>query len=149
MNLTPLKMTVAGLLLVAVGGCSSSKPKPDPLIKACPERVISVVQANQSFLEQVVRGSTPAKDLTKLKGLKRKATLVRNGEEMGVAFYQTGIPGCPWVMSRESLTPVVVQNGVIMAVGTTAVQDMTAKGWSLKEAAWPWQRYDFGYLPQK
>jgi hypothetical protein len=49
----------------------------------------------------------------------------------------------------ESLTPVVVKDGVIVAVGTPAVKDMAAHGWTLKEAAWPWQRYDFGYIPMK
>lgn len=137
------------LTMLAVVGCSSDKPKPDPLIAACPERTVSMVQANQSFLGQVVSGETPAKGLKALKGLKRKATLERNGDEMGVAFYQTGVPGCPWVMSTESLTPVVIKDGVIVAVGTVAVKEMMAKGWKIKDAAWPWQRYDFGYLPQK
>lgn len=133
-----------------VAGCSSDKPIPDPAIAACPEARVSLVQDNQRFLDTVKVGETKASKLSDLEGLRRKATLVKSGEKpMDVWFYQTGLPGCPWAMSVESLTPVVIKDKVIVAYGTQSVKDMTAHGWVLKEATWPWQRYDFGYLPRE
>lgn len=135
------------VMMVALAGCS--KPAPDPNIAACPERTILILQKNQAFMENVKAGETSAKDLKKLKGLTRKATLEKGGESMKVSFYQTGLPRCPWVLARESQTPVVIKDDVIQSVGGQALKDLTAKGWVLKESTWPWQRYDFGYLPVK
>lgn len=148
MNKIPFVFIGLGLMMA---GCSHDEPLPDPAIAACPEKVVRVAQANELFFEQKVKvGATRASKLDDLDGLKRVATLVKDGApSMEVRFYQTGIPRCPWVMAKDSLTPAVIKDGVIVAYGVDSVHDMTSKGWRLKEAAWPWQSYEFGYLPYK
>ena len=135
------------IAVTLLAGCG--KPPVDPNIAACPEKVISMIQDNQRFMESIKVGETSSDALRPLKGLKRKATLVRGGDSVRVFFYQTGLPQCQWMMSSESLTPVLVQDGVIIAFGSQTVRGMAAKGWVLKEATWPWQRYDYGYIPIK
>ena len=142
-----MKKLILSMMLVVLAGCG--KPPVDPNIAACPEKTILVLQQNQRFMESIKVGTTSAADLKSLKGLKREATLVRRGESMDVLFYQTGLPRCPWLVWGESLTPVVVNNGIIVAFGGQTVRDMAAQGWEIKEAKWPWQRYDFGYIPVK
>ena len=140
----PLMMTV-----VLLAGCGN-KPIPDPNIKLCPEKTISMLQDNQAFISAAVPNQTPVSAFKKQRGLVRKASLEKAGESsMSVLFYQTGLPQCSWIVSSETLTPVVIRDGVVFTIGGQALKDLTAKGWVIKEATWPWQRYDFGYLPQK
>lgn len=144
-----MKKLVLLMVVLAVAGCSK-KPAPDPNIALCPEKTVKVMQDNQAFFSKVVPGETRISGMKKMQGLVRKATLEKPGEEsVGVLFYQTSLPRCPWMVWGESLTPVMVRDGVIVSLGSTTLKDMTAHGWVLKEATWPWQRYDFGYLPQK
>lgn len=142
-------LMVCGLAAMAAGGCGQKKMT-DPVAVRCPEKTVRMLQINQRFVDSVVPGETPVKGLKKLKGIRRWAVLEKPGEApLDVAFLQTGLPTCPWVVASESLTPLVVKDGVIVKLGTQRVRDMAAEGWVIKGAAWPWQRYDFGYIPTR
>ncbi len=136
------------LTAVLVSGCGGRAPV-DPNIALCPAKTIAVIQTNQHALGEIVPGKTSADALKGLNGVARTATLEKSGESLPVIFYQTGLPKCPWMSGVETLTPVVVKDGVIVAKGAQMVADMTHSGWTIREAAWPWQRYEFGYLPSK
>lgn len=137
------------LTALVFAGCGK-KPEPDPNIALCPEATIRVLQANQKFFDTVEPGKTAASELSGLHGMVRKATLELPGSpSMGVLFYETNLPRCPWLVNYESLTPVVIRDGMIEAIGTNGVKRYTDKGWKLQEAAWPWQSYSFGYIPQE
>lgn len=142
------KLMLIALLAAAVTGCGG-KPPPDPAIALCPARTIAVLQKNQTVLAAVVPGESPASTVKGLRGVARHATLDRGGEAMGVVFFQTGLPKCPWLRGQDALTPVVIKDDVIVAKGHDMLTDLTHKGWVIREATWPWQRYEFGYLPQK
>lgn len=139
----PLTLLALVTLLAACG----SKPKPDPAIALCPAKAIQIIQKNQMALSGVEAGQTPVEDLKGLRGVARTASLEKGGEALPVIFYQTGLPKCPWMQGQDALTPVVVRDGVVVAKGTQMVTEMTHSGWSFKDATWPWQRYEFGYLP--
>lgn len=144
------KILLLMVCLAVVAGCSRAKPKIDPAIAACPERTLRMLQDNQRYFETLEKGEQPVESLRKVKGFVREATLVKlNEEPMKVLFYQTGLPTCAWLVYKEVYTPVVIRDRTIVAVGSEQVKELTAHGWALQEAAWPWQRYDFGYIPPK
>lgn len=146
-----MKTIILFVVCVAICGCAPKYKAPkDTTAAMCPEKTIAMMQQNTQFFETVVPGRTSAEPLRRLKGLKRKASMDKPGEApMDIVFYQTGLPTCAWNVYTEALTPVVVKNGTIMAVGSDQVKELTAHGWVIKEAAWPWQRYDFGYVPPR
>lgn len=142
------------LLVAAVGvALAACGRKPDPMDLVCPPKAVRAVQASQKFFEGVEPGKTTVRDLrTVRRTLARRATLARAGDApVQVWFYQANIPGCPWVAASAEQTymPVVISGKVVTAYGMDAVRDMLDNGWAVKEASWPWQRYDFGYLPAK
>lgn len=141
-----LRTTLAMALLVAVAGCS----KPDPLDLKCPKTSVKITDANHTFMTRVDPGYTSAKPLNKLKGMVRQATLDKAGEApLKVAFFQTAVRGCPWQVAQPAITPVVVKDGVIVSVGSDMLQGMIDDGWKIREAAWPWNNYRFGYIPAR
>lgn len=144
-----MKKLIALTLMAATVAACGNKPVPDPAIAACPAKTLKVLQKNQEVLKDVVPGESPVGAVKDLRGMVRQATLEKGGDSMGVAFYQTGLPKCPWLVADEMLTPVVVKNGTIVAKGGRMLTDLTHSGWVITEAAWPWQRYEFGYLPNK
>lgn len=141
------------MMAVAVAGCSSSADKLErqAALAKCPPEAVHVVRDNQIFLDQgIVLGKTPSSELSKRKGIYRYSKVTRDGVSMDAVFLVTNMKTCGWVTSGwDSLTPVMVQDGVIVGVGSQTLRDMTAEGWVIKDATWPWQRYDFGYLPRR
>lgn len=136
----------------AVASCSSSSSQlREAELAKCPPKAVQVVRDNQMFLEQGVElHKTPAGALGKRKGIYRTATVSRDGVTMDAVFLVTNMKSCSWVASGwDSLTPVLVQDGVIVGMGSETLRNMTGEGWVIKESAWPWQRYDFGYLPRR
>lgn len=132
-----------------LAGCSSGD-EAKLTDAACPQRAVQVALDNQTFLShEVVVGQTSSQTLKRRKGVYRKATLEREGQYRDAVFLVTGVQGCKWLPGSSLLTPVVVQDGVIVATGSQTLRDMTAQGWKIREAVWPWQSYDFGYLPKK
>lgn len=144
-----MKQTALLALVAMTTAACGGKPPPDPAIAVCPAKTIQIIQANQLALRTVEPGQTAVEHLNGMRGVNRSATLEKNGETLPVVFYQTGLPKCPWMAGQETMTPVVVRDGVIVAMGSQMLVDMTHSGWVIKEATWPWQRYDFGYLPIK
>ena len=141
-------LVLCGVVGVLAGCNSGDEAKlTDP---KCPQRAVQVALENQTFLShEVVVGETSSKILKSRKGVYRKAVLEREGQTRDAVFLVTGVQGCKWLPGSSLLTPVVVQDGVIVATGSQALRDMTAQGWKIREAVWPWQNYDFGYLPKK
>lgn len=144
-----MKKLIVIVTLALVATACSKKPEPDPVIALCPARTVQILQKNQLVLDGVEAGKSPASAIKNLRGVVRKATLEKGGDSMGVVFFQTGLPKCPWLQGQEAVTPVVVRDGVVMAKGSQMLTDLTHGGWVITEAAWPWQRYGFGYLPSK
>ncbi len=147
-----LRLFVCGMAVALVGcGSSQKELQREAELAKCPPEAVQVVRANQIFLEQEVElFKTPAKELSKRKGIYRAATVSREGVTQDAVFLVTNMKSCAWVASGwDSLTPVMVQDGVIVGVGSQTLRDMTGQGWVIKESTWPWQRYDFGYLPKK
>lgn len=142
------KLTAAGLMagVALLAACS----KPAPLELMCPAGAVRVAEANRTFLNRVEMGETSAKPLNGLDGLLRKATLDKDGKPpLRVAFFQTGVVGCPWHVGQPTITPVVIRDGVIVAVGSLMLNGMIDEGWQIREAEWPWNDYHFGYLPPR
>lgn len=134
-------------LVAALAACGG---KPDPLVARCPARAVQMADRNQTFLTRVEMGETSAKPLNGLGGLVRQATLDRPGQApLKVAFFQTGVLGCPWQVNQPMITPVVIKDGVIVAVGSQMLQGMIDDGWQIREATWPWNDYQFGYIPPR
>lgn len=147
-----MRLALMGLALVASGcGSSADKLEREAALAKCPPEAVKVVRENQMFLEQSVAvGQTSERELYRRKGIYRYAKVSRDGVSMDAVFLVTNMKGCGWVASGwDTLTPVLVQDDVIVGVGTQTLRDMTAQGWVIKDAVWPWQRYDFGYLPRK
>lgn len=144
MKITALSLVCAAAILAGCGGT------PDPVAVACKPRDVKVANANQHFVSTLEEERTPATVLLKKKGVVRKATLDKPGENpLRVLFFQTGVTGCPWLAANDASTPVVIKDGFIYRVGNQRLRDLTDDGWTLREAAWPWQDYNFGYLPAK
>lgn len=144
-----MKRIVFCSVAVVLAACSSGD-KAKLVDPACPERAVQVALENQTFLtNEVVVNETSSKLLKKRKGIYRKAVLERDGQKRDAVFLVTGVQGCKWLPGANLLTPVVVQDGVIIATGSQPLRDMTAQGWKIRDAVWPWQSYDFGYLPKK
>ncbi len=136
----------------ALASCSGAdKIRREAELAKCPPEAVHVVRDNQIFLEQGIElHKTPASALSSRKGIYRTATVKRDGVTMDAVFLVTNMKSCGWVTSGwDSLTPVLVQDGVIVGVGSQTLRDMTGEGWVIKESVWPWQRYDFGYLPRR
>ncbi|TKW60505.1 MAG: hypothetical protein DI628_06270 [Blastochloris viridis] len=140
---------IAGL--VTACGSSAAKAQREAELAKCPPEAVQVVRDNQMFLDQGIELSkTPARALSGRKGIYRTATVKRDGVTMDAVFLVTNMKSCGWVTSGwDSLTPVLVQDGVIVGVGAQTLRDMTGQGWVIKESKWPWQSYDFGYLPRR
>lgn len=137
-------LALAGLALASCGG------KPDPLDVMCPADAVRVADKNQTFFSRVEMGQTSAKPLNGLSGMVRQVTLERAGQTpMKVAFFKTAVQGCPWQSGQATITPVVIKDGVIMAVGSVMLQNLIDDGWAIREATWPWNDYQFGYIPPR
>jgi len=134
--------------LVAVAGCSSEPKIKDPNLAKCPVKEVRMVQANQKAVEQLKMGEAVAPVLDGLGGPSKKATLTKEGEQAyWVGFYQTALPECGWLTYTDTFTPVMVRGGMVEGVGKNDLTFKLEHGWMLQEAAWPWQGYDYGYLP--
>jgi hypothetical protein len=146
--MTMTRFAFAVLLGASVlAGCGGT---PDPNAAKCPPKAVKTAADNRYFLDGLEEGRTPAIALLKKKGVARKATLEKPGENpLRVVFFQTGVPGCSWMASRSVTTAVVLKDGFVYRIGNERLRDMTDDGWHVREAAWPWQNYDFGYLPAK
>jgi hypothetical protein len=151
--------TIAFTLCLAVyillSACSSSdKEELDAANlaaeKQCPRALVQIALADQRKFALIVDGVTREAELDDMPGLVRRATLVKAGEaNITIHLYQMGVAGCNWVAADNVTEPVMLRDGVVIAHGMAAMDAMTEKGWRIKEAAWPWQRYKFSYVPSR
>lgn len=141
-------MAAAGAL--ALAGCSS-KPKEIDYSRVCPTKMTQQILANQQAFTMVEVGKTRFADLKGLGAPARKATLIHFGENDKVLLlYPTELASCPFMLPGATYTPVVLDDaGVIIGLGMQDMRDFHAKGWKVQEASWPWQDYNYAYLPRK
>lgn len=118
----------------------------------CPVKSVRTALENQDALANVQVGVTSWKDIKALRRPVRRVPLLHPGAlDLTVAFYQTGVPGCPLLQPAQAVyVPVVIdQRGIILGYGLQTMEDLHAQGWLLGGTAWQWQAYNYAYLPLK
>lgn len=140
-------LAACGVALSACWGSFMETPEAD---RVCPPATIQHAMQSQRLLAQVQDGVTTTKALRAAGDPLKKATLIKTGEEpLQLWLYRTGVAGCKWLLAEHLAEPVVLRDGIVIAHGAESFSAMTAKGWRIKEAQWPWQKYDFGYIPYR
>lgn len=144
---------LAAALLAA--GCSSAKPiniSSADYGAVCSADGIRTAQDNLDALGHIQVGVTSWKDIRELRRPVRRVPLIHPAAEpLTVAFYMTGMPGCPLLQPASALfTPVVLRgDGVVLGYGQRTMDELHAQGWLLGGTAWQWQAYNNAYLPMK
>lgn len=138
------------LTLALLAGCAS-KPKEPDYKKECPPKVTQAVLGNQRALGLVEVGKTHIGDLKGLSAPTRTIMLSHFGEaDVKVALYPTAVTGCPIMLPGATYTPVVIgDDGTVIGMGMDDMDKLHAKGWTVLGATWPWQNYDYAYIPFK
>lgn len=146
-----MRMLVFTMLVAALAAGCSSKPKELDYRRECPVKLTQAIMANQHALTLVQVNKTRIRDLKDLGRPARRATLVHAGmPDLVLELYPTELASCPFMLPGPTYTPVVLdREGVIIGMGMDDMDDLHTKGWRVMEAGWPWQDYDYAYLPHK
>lgn len=121
------------------------------MTKVCPTKLVQAVVGNQTALSMAKVGANRVTDFENLGAPLRKATITKPGEaDLMLLVYPTAVPACPYILGGNLYTPVVVDgDGLILAIGQDHLREWHRQGWMISEAAWPWQSYNYGYIPKK
>lgn len=148
-----MKLVMAALAIGAtalLAGCSS-KPKEIDYSKICPPKLGQQIMANQHAFGMVEVGKTRLADLKGLGKPARRTKLVHFGEnDLNLELYPTELESCPFMLPGPTYTPVVLDDsGLIIGMGMEDMRDLHAKGWKVLDATWPWQDFNYAYIPHK
>ncbi len=166
-----LKCWLCSLVLaVSLAGCASHasrKASKDraAIAAACPAKAVAATKATRAFLTSLTPGRTPARALSKGPKPIKSIALIRPHEPtLQVYFYYAAVPNCPWFAADNPNVPVIVEttkHGLVLGYGRETLQTLQAQGWMLAEredrwlgrdayhpTAWPWQAWDYRYLPR-
>ncbi len=162
-----------GVLLASCGApFSNYRFKRESTAMGCPPSEITRIANTRARIGLIQPGLTEAHELKFLGQPQRTLTLARAGQaDLAVAFYPLSLETCGWVANGPNYLPVISQmgrNGVVLGVGQTTLMELHAQGWELgtrrgfrsgllsfgqhsmfEPTPWPWQSYDYSYLPRR
>lgn len=146
-----LTLLATAALLAACGGKPAQDITSIDYSASCPVKSVRAAAQNEDAISRIQVGVTSWKDIKQLKRPVRRVPLVHPGaENLIVAFYQTGVPGCALLQPAPAMvTPVVIDSrGIILGYGQRTMDELNAQGWLLG-TPWQWQAYNYSYLPLK
>lgn len=161
-----LTLTLMGCAVLVLTGCASST---DEQLKAhaiasCPKQSTQDIVATRQFLDGLIPGQTPTKTLRRGPAPIKSMYLIRAYEPaLMVYFYKTSLQGCSWLTDESAHVPVIAETtspGMVMGIGRDTLQTLQAQGWQLAyrqgwlhtgyaAIPWPWQTWDYTYLPRQ
>jgi hypothetical protein len=166
-------MLLASVFLLA--GCSALtgpyKFKRESAGMGCPPAEIQRITNTRARLALIQPGQTRQRELKFLGQPMRSLTLARAGQhDLQVAFYPLSLPTCRWVNDGPNYFPVISQQGregLVLGTGQATLMELHAQGWELgtrrgamrgilwqrggtfEPTPWPWQSYNYSYLPRR
>ena len=120
MRLTPFVLLSAALALSACTTGLAMKAMNG--IGMCPPSAMQSAQSVASVLQNLPIGS-PAAELEGLTVERRLDLTQRDGRTVSALMYRTGHPRCRNMPTEEEFTPVMVQDGQVVGIGTEAFNE--------------------------
>jgi hypothetical protein len=172
----PIKFAFLCLAAAAfLTGCSALtgpyKFKRESAGMGCPPSEVQRIANTRARLGLIQPGATQAKELKFLGAPIRTLTLARAGQaDLAVAFYPLSLETCRWVNNGPNYFPIIMQpgrEGLVLGTGQATLMELHAQGWELgtrrlamggifnqnvgtfEPTPWPWQSYDYTYLPRR
>ncbi len=158
---------LALLSLALLGGCASST---EERLKAeakagCPQKQTREVMAARRMVESLRVGEDSARALRNGPApVKTMALLNPHEAPLTVYFYKTALPSCSVLQAESTHVPVIAEpgrKGKIKGFGRETLDTLIAQGWDLaynkgrwfgqqrySETPWPWQSWDYTYIPR-
>jgi hypothetical protein len=172
----PIKFALLCLAAALLAGCSALtgpyKFKRESAGMGCPPSEIERIANTRARLGLIQPGATQAKELKFLGTPIRTLTLARAEQaDLAVAFYPLSLETCRWVNNGPNYFPIIMQQGregLVLGTGQATLMELHAQGWEIgtrrsfragwwgyspqsifEPTPWPWQSYNYSYLPRR
>jgi hypothetical protein len=161
-----LAVGCVGLLLAGCGGNRIAKQEQEMQARTCESHQVQRAIKTRHTLLHIQPGITSVKKLSNLGKPSYKAALVRAYEPpLAVVFYPLSNPACPWLADGPTYLPVIynpAKGTVIKGYGIETLKQLQTEGWQLGQMRsrfmgeplftpipWPWQNWDYSYVPRQ